>query len=141
MKFSEIRQDQWQDLRPYLDTCILPLTGLKGDEPPWKAADLLGRLGELLDLLETPFTGRIVTYPAVHYYTPQGGYAEAVNQICRSLKLAGFKYIILVSADPAVAVMQFADADLFITDDHRDAGRYNIHHLIRGLWQGQLERM
>ena len=51
----------------YLDTCLLPVTGLTGKESPVEAGDRLEQLRDLLDLLEIPYHGRTVTYPAWHY--------------------------------------------------------------------------
>ena len=67
MKFSDIEEQNWEQLAPYLDTCLLPLTGLDGTEKPWQATNALEKLRDFLDLIEIPFRGRIVTYPAAHY--------------------------------------------------------------------------
>ncbi|MGO4375464.1 DUF2487 family protein, partial [Paenibacillus sp. MCAF20] len=67
MKFSEIEKEQWEELRPYLDTCLLPVTGMDGSEQPYEATEWLERLRDIMDLIEIPFKGRVVTYPACHY--------------------------------------------------------------------------
>lgn len=64
MKFSDIEEQTWDELRPYLDTAVLPVTGLNGGETPWEATRELEYLRDALDLIEIPFKGRIVTYPA-----------------------------------------------------------------------------
>ncbi|WP_040951170.1 DUF2487 family protein [Gorillibacterium massiliense] len=135
MKFSDIRKGQWRDLQPYLDTCLLPLTGLTGEESPWEAADALERLGDLMAELEEPYKGRLVTYPALHYFTPPGGFADSVNQVCRQLKEGGFRYVVLVTADAAISCMTFSDADLLITNDIATDGESKINHLLSGIWQ------
>ncbi|AEI41367.1 DUF2487 family protein [Paenibacillus mucilaginosus] len=106
MKFSEINEGQWEELRPYLDTCLLPVTGLSGAESPWKAARELEHLRDALDLLEIPFKGRTVTYPALHF-TPAGD-TETIRslllQVCSGLRSEGFRYVVLVTAQPEEAI-------------------------------------
>ncbi|WJH37540.1 YpiF family protein [Paenibacillus sp. CC-CFT747] len=72
VKFSEIREEQWKDLQPYLDTCLLPITGLTGTESPWMTTEALEMLRDIMDLVENPYKGRLVTYPALHYFSPPG---------------------------------------------------------------------
>lgn len=97
MKFSEIPETQWEELRPYLDTCLLPVTGLRGTEAPWQAASELERLRDALDLLEIPFKGRTVTYPAIHF-VPPGSAETFLGETCIRLKEAGFRYVLIVTA-------------------------------------------
>jgi 23S rRNA (pseudouridine1915-N3)-methyltransferase len=130
MKFSEIRKDQWADLSPFLDTCLLPLTGLTGEEPPWQAAETLGKLQDVMDMLEIPYKGRIVTYPALHYFSPPGHYTDYVNHICRKLKEGGFARVFLATADSGIAILPFEDADLLVTDEMRD----ELPAKVRGVW-------
>ncbi|WP_426453600.1 DUF2487 family protein [Paenibacillus sp. S-38] len=102
MKFSEINEGQWEELRPYLDTCLLPVTGLTGAESPWQAARELEHLRDALDLLEIPFKGRTVTYPALHF-TPAGDTVtlrSLLQQVCTGLRSEGFRYVVLVTAQP-----------------------------------------
>ncbi|MGG2200489.1 MULTISPECIES: DUF2487 family protein [Paenibacillus] len=101
MKFSEIESGNWSELQPYLDTCVLPVTGLDGSESPWEAAAALEDLRDVLDLIEIPFKGRIVTYPAMHYIGTGQAAASArklIEDVCARLKDAGFRYVVLVSA-------------------------------------------
>ncbi|MEK8127377.1 DUF2487 family protein [Paenibacillus filicis] len=120
MKFSEIEKADWLGLQPYLDTALLPVTGLDGAESPVEAAEALENLRDLLDLIEIPFKGRTVTYPAMHY--AGGGQAAAafrtlLADACARLKLAGFRYVVLVSAAPREAVElggSQTEADLII---------------------------
>lgn len=97
MKFSEIQETQWEELRPYLDTCLLPVTGLRGTEAPWQAASELERLRDALDLLEIPFKGRTVTYPAIHFVPSSPG-ETFLGETCARLKEAGFRYVVIVTA-------------------------------------------
>jgi 23S rRNA (pseudouridine1915-N3)-methyltransferase len=94
MKFSDIEQSQWPALQPYLDTCLLPVTGLNGSEEPWQATYALEQLRDLLDLVEIPFKGRIVTYPALHYIHGQTDVGH-LSDLCSSFKKTGFAYVIL----------------------------------------------
>jgi 23S rRNA (pseudouridine1915-N3)-methyltransferase len=97
MKFSEIAADRWPELRAYLDTCLLPVTGLKGDEPPWIATEALELLRDWLDPLEGPFRGRTVTYPAAHYLGEGDETSRRAEELCRSLKSGGFRFVVVVA--------------------------------------------
>lgn len=98
MKFSDIREEDWLSLQPYLDTCLLPVTGLTGTEPPWQATRQLERLRDLLDLVEGPYRGRVVTYPALQY-VPATDLAQEIDRLCRNLKQAGFRYCLAALPD------------------------------------------
>ncbi|MCZ8520515.1 MULTISPECIES: DUF2487 family protein [Paenibacillus] len=117
MKFSEISEEQWEELRPYLDTCLLPLTGLTGNESPWMTAKLLEQLRDALDLVEIPFRGRTVTYPAQHFTAGKSAAAEGelLRQICRGVRSEGFRYVVLVTAQEeerlSSALLEAAEAD------------------------------
>ncbi|PWW05530.1 uncharacterized protein DUF2487 [Paenibacillus cellulosilyticus] len=96
MKFSEIESAKWEELQPYLDTCLLPVTGMTGLESPAEATRALEDLRDIMDGIEIPFKGRVVTYPACHYTGEEEGHS-IVEQLCASLKRTGFRYIIVVS--------------------------------------------
>lgn len=140
MKFSEIDQSSWEGLRPYLDTCLLPVTGLTGTEQPWEATQELEYLRDVLDCAETPFKGRIVTYPAFHF-DGQGGGAESVNTVCRKLKEAGFRFVIVMTGHPAVAEIAYSNADLVLCPEmpnemvmSGDEFRERVYRDIQALW-------
>lgn len=113
MKFSEITSDQWDELRPYLDTCLLPITGLDGTEAPHETTARLEELRDWMDEIENPFRGRIVTYPALHYPTEEA--IQGVDGICRNLRDVGFKYIILVSSRLSNVQAVIKEADLILS--------------------------
>jgi 23S rRNA (pseudouridine1915-N3)-methyltransferase len=115
MKFNDIEKDNWDGLKPYLDTCLLPLTGLTGSETPWQVTEALEMLRDLMDLVEIPYKGRIVTYPSFQYLVEEGTIIAEVNALCRKLKSSQFKYVILISADMKIAEINFEDCDLMIT--------------------------
>jgi len=121
MKFSDIKKDSWEELKPYLDTCLLPLTGLTGVEEPWDVTIQLEKLRDLMDLVEIPFKGRVVTYPAVQYIISDDSFPEEINTLCERLKNNHFKHIILITANPSIAKWEFAQCDLFITPDLSDS--------------------
>ncbi|MBP1994750.1 DUF2487 family protein [Paenibacillus eucommiae] len=96
MKFSDINETEWTDLQPYLDTCLLPVTGLTGMEQPWQATEALEQLRDALELIEIPYKGRVVTYPALHYLEGVD-MAEQVNKLSSRLKSAGFTYVVVLT--------------------------------------------
>ncbi|RJG24510.1 DUF2487 family protein [Paenibacillus thiaminolyticus] len=100
MKFSELTAEQWKEWGPYLDTCILPVTGLSGLESPVEAVERLEQLRDWLDGVEIPFHGRTVTYPAYHFTggsEPEPADIELLDKVCGRLKEQGFAYIVIVS--------------------------------------------
>jgi 23S rRNA (pseudouridine1915-N3)-methyltransferase len=115
MKFSEIQQIDWEELKPYLDTCLLPLTGISGEEPPWKVTESLEKLRDLMDFIEIPYKGRVVTYPALQYKLDEDQMIAAVDTLCHKLKAAQFKYVIIITADDSIAKLEFQANDLLIS--------------------------
>lgn len=139
MKFSELTPDQWAELAPYLDTAVLPVTGLSGSELPFEATDALERLRDVLDRIEQPFKGRIVTYP-VCQYVDKDAPAEAVEHICANLRSVGFKYVIVAAAFDTEAWMgKLAGADLMIGTDAQGNPPQSeeVSAAVRKLWLGR----
>ncbi|WP_159883043.1 DUF2487 family protein [Paenibacillus puerhi] len=120
MKFSEIESSAWPGLKPYLDTALLPVTGLDGSENPVEAAEALEDLRDVLDLIEIPFKGRTVTYPAMHYIGDGDAGAASrlvIEHACERMKRAGFRYVILVTAAKREIMElgpEFPGADLIV---------------------------
>lgn len=144
MKFSEIQENGWDELRPYLDTCLLPVTGLSGAELPWEATRELERLRDALDLLEIPFKGRVVTYPAMHFTgTSCGGQSGLLDDVCLKLRTeAGFRHVVVVtartepelplSASNADLILRFGTAEL---TDSPDGSKRRAAAEMASLWQ------
>src|SRR5690348_10219692 len=84
LKFSEMTQDSWAELQLYLDTCLIPYTALSGEQSPVEVTEALERLRDFLDLVEIPFKGRIMTYPAFHYANPE--LSMTLNSLSAQLK-------------------------------------------------------
>ncbi|WP_164848732.1 DUF2487 family protein [Paenibacillus sp. DCT19] len=112
MKFSEMTQDSWAELQLYLDTCLIPYTALTGNQSPVEATEALERLRDFLDLVEIPFKGRIMTYPAYHFEIPE--MSMALNTVCKQLKASGFKYVVIMSSDGLLEKEHMPDADLIL---------------------------
>lgn len=136
MKFNEIDPDKWQELQPYLDTCLLPVTGLEGVESPEETTKALEELRDVMDLLEIPFKGRIVTYPALHYITSReiGGIRTIVDRI----RAGGFRYVIVASARLNERELSIAGADLNVSmiDLHaaNEAPGTDVSQKVQALW-------
>jgi 23S rRNA (pseudouridine1915-N3)-methyltransferase len=132
VKFKDIDPGQWEELKPYLDTCLLPLTGLTGNESPGRATDELVLLQKWMDVVEVPFTGRMVTYPALHY-TPASDASKFVNELCSSLREEGFRYIVLITASGRFKEESF-EADLLLSQAVMNAAE--AVRLVQELWHG-----
>ncbi|GAA3405122.1 DUF2487 family protein [Paenibacillus hodogayensis] len=146
MKFSDIERADWEGLKPYLDTCLLPVTGLTGFEQPWEATQELEYLRDIMDCIEGPYKGRIVTYPAFHYVEGPGA-AFMVNSVCQKLKGAGFRYVILITGQPAVEGAPYPDADLMLCPEaadgevmQADAFRTKAAEEIGAMWRKGAEK-
>jgi len=144
MKFSDIQAKDWEQWKPYLDTCLMPLTGLAGDEQPWEATEKLEALRDVLDCLEKPFHGRVVTYPALHY-VPEANGAEALGDLCKRLKAGGFTNVVLVATKPEYGTWNIEEADLTVAIDpaelreNLESIRQQIHQSVQALWQKTAE--
>jgi hypothetical protein len=139
MKFSEIQQNDWEELKPYLDTCLLPLTGLSGEESPWKVTENLEKLRDLMDYVEIPYKGRVVTYPALQYKIEEDHMVAIVDALCHKLKAGYFKYVIIITADDTIAKLEFQANDLLISPfmlmQDVNATRAKIDFGIQRLWR------
>lgn len=137
MKFSDIEKEQWDELSPYLDTCLLPVTGMTGTEPPFEATQRLEELRDMLDLVENPFKGRVVTYPACHYVTDGNGSGQGVSAIVERLKESGFAYVILATAS-GVLTLDDCGADLVLKPDESGLRPEpsKVASLVKELWSG-----
>ncbi|MGG0172948.1 DUF2487 family protein [Paenibacillus dokdonensis] len=113
MKFSEVDEASWQELQPYFDTCLIPYTGLTGKENPMQATTALERLRDFMDLVEIPYKGRIITYPAFQYGLQQE--MSLLNEICRNVKSTGFKHVIVISSDNVLQSEDVTEADLILS--------------------------
>lgn len=144
MKFGEIMQNEWKELMPYLDTCVLPVTGLSGLEQPWEAGDRLEALRDALDLIEIPFRGRIVTMPAVQY-VPGQAYASLLEHVCANLRASGFRYVVAITAAAEASGMLPEEADLQLYVDPASlAAAYvevkaAVTSQIHGMWSAKNE--
>ncbi|OUM96766.1 MAG: hypothetical protein A9Z00_04085 [Thermobacillus sp. ZCTH02-B1] len=135
MKFSDFSSERWAEMQLYFDTAILPVTGLKGTETPDEATAALERLRDLLELVETPFRGRTVTYPALHYLTDG---AEAIGRIASGLKAAGFRRVIVVALDRSLAADGGA-IDLWIVPEP-DGGTpdaRSVSEAVQAMWRNR----
>jgi len=135
VKFSEIEAEQWEELKPYVDTCLLPITGLDGSESPADATNCLEHLRDIMDLIEIPFRGRIVTYPAYHYFDGKEESQQAIESCCSKLRMQGYKHIILITVKRSIK-FQTNEADLWITptEDGKLPSDVEINRIIRELW-------
>ncbi|WP_079910667.1 DUF2487 family protein [Paenibacillus sp. 32352] len=139
MKFSDVESASWEELRPYVDTCLLPVTGLTGSEQPWEATQALEKLRDALDCFEIPYKGRVLTYPAFHYIEGEEGKQLLIN-VCERLKQS-FPYLILVSASNEIQLPESGEAfDLafILTPDQLGESsaevKQNIASQLQSLW-------
>lgn len=135
MKFSDINREEWLALQPYLDTCLLPLTQLGGGESPAEMTEALEKLRDVMTLVERPFNGRVLTYPALHYVQDEQHEAQVVNALCRKIKQAGFRYVIIASVETC---QRFEEADLQI-DERYVADQERLTNLVERMWRGDTE--
>jgi hypothetical protein len=140
MKFSNFTAESWEDNSKYYDTCLLPFTGLQGGESPHEAAAALERLRDLLELVEQPFQGRMVIYPAVQYATEHS--IADLNGVCRKVKSNQFQYVIVVTAATELSQEDVFESDLVLSLSEFDpSNKALVKSLISGkilaMWQSK----
>lgn len=141
MKFSEIEQERWAELRPYLDTALLPLSGLTGKEAPYEATAALERLRDALDPLENAYRGRVVTYPALHYAANDEALAALADELCVRLKESGFRYCVVVTGDARLFELRVPNASAVLgprpetNDAPSELYRSRAKRTIEELWR------
>lgn len=139
MKFNDIAAQEWTELKPYLDTCLLPVTGLTGCEDPMQVTSALEQLRDVMEVIEIPYKGRVVTYPALHYIASSGT-SEQLNEIAHQLKKSGFRYIIVLSIHSEAIAWKSAETDLLIVVDKEqwaqqsEAIKSGISKQVQQLW-------
>ncbi|QTH44882.1 DUF2487 family protein [Cohnella sp. LGH] len=137
MKFSEIDPQSWPELQPYLDTCLLPLSGLTGQESPSEATEKVARTGEWLSPLEEAFRGRTVTMPAYHYGAGGPEHIGKINELIASWRNDGFRYVVLVCGQPID--LSEADADAYIcpSAEQEEPDDRTIAQSVADLWRSR----
>ncbi|MBU5672795.1 DUF2487 family protein [Paenibacillus brevis] len=140
MKFSEFEAKTWDEMKEFFDTCLLPVTGLTGSEAPHEAAERLELLRDVMDWIESPFQGRVVTYPAIQY----GGaeVADQINKIIQGVRQAGFTYVIVASTLEELNKELLPEVNLIVTPQRyaESAGQHQsqnpaVKEQILSLWQ------
>lgn len=139
MKFNEIASQEWTELKPYLDTCLLPVTGLTGEEDPMQVTLALEQLRDVMEVIEIPYKGRVVTYPALHYIAGSEA-REQLEGIALRLKQSGFRYIIVLTLLGEALAWESESTDLLIVVDKEqwahqtDAIKSGISKEVQQLW-------
>lgn len=138
MKFSDFESDHWIENQKFYDTCLIPFTGLSGLESPPETVQALERLRDFMEWVETPFKGRIVTYPAIQYATED--YKGMINEICRKVKSFNFQHVVVISADIALQADEIYESDLVLSlsmfpSSQEVENRSVIAMKIQEMWQ------
>jgi hypothetical protein len=139
MKFSEFKEEEWADLSPYLDTCLLPVTGLTGAETPPEAADKAAEAGRWLQPLEIAFRGRTVTLPAYHYADASDEEERALlARYCERIKRSGFRYLIVATGDAGWTAQAIPSADLIAgpAEAGEEPDAEALKRSVAALWKG-----
>jgi 23S rRNA (pseudouridine1915-N3)-methyltransferase len=139
MKFNDIEQETWSDLKPFLDTCLLPVTGLTGTEEPWEVTQALEHLRDVMDWIEAPFKGRVVTYPAFHFNLEPSIMETEINKLCEQIKSTAFQYVIVITADGRLVNLALSSADLFLCKPVEEGQLKNqsqdVSSLVQAMWK------
>ncbi|MNH33526.1 hypothetical protein D3C79_940490 [compost metagenome] len=111
---------------------------MHGGESPSEAAALLEQLRDLLELVEQPFQGRIVIYPAVQYAAQQS--IATLNEICRNVKSNHFQYVIVATIAAEVSHRDIYESDLVLSlsgfdPSQRGLVKSDISDKIQDMWQ------
>lgn len=138
MKFSEIDDQSWAELQPYLDTCLLPVSGLTGTEAPWEAKEKIMRTGDWLSVLERSFHGRTVTLPAYHYNQAAPDAADRLNDMCERFKSSGYKYVVVVCGQAGGVSERVTAANMIVQPDveHDEPDEGKLRAAVSAMWRG-----
>lgn len=137
MKFSDFDHKTWEADGQFYDTCVIPYTGLQGTETPPETIAALERQRDFLELVEKPFQGRVVTYPAVQYAGAES--IALLNALCQKVKSIGFQYVIVSSANEVLLTEEVYESDLLLCQPEmkRDSDTPVSSHIrdeIQRLW-------
>lgn len=137
MKFSELDAESWPALAPYLDTCLLPVTGLTGAEQPDGMTELVAAAGDWLSPLEREFKGRTVTLPAYHYFDGSEQAHRELSRLCEAFRQSGFRHVVLVTGVPAL-LPDIVEADLILQPKHagEQPETQALRQAIAEMWRG-----
>ncbi|AHV98065.1 DUF2487 family protein [Paenibacillus sabinae] len=138
MKFSDFDRSSWEENGKYYDTCLIPYTGLTGKESPPQTADRLGQLRDAIYLVERPFKGRIVVYPAVQYNENEK--FGIINEICHNIKSNNFRYVVVLDGVGNLLQETIFESDLIIAvkdffGDNKDKAIALSIQKIQQMWQ------
>lgn len=114
---------------------MLPITGLTGGEPPYEATHALEQLRDLMDLIEIPFKGRVVTYPACHYVDAGGG-TDMLDKLCTAIRTIGFRHIIVVTVSSELSPHSGADLWISPGEDGLLPEAGSVSNAVQALWNG-----
>lgn len=140
MKFSELGEEQWAELQPYLDTCLLPVTGLTGREEPPEATEKVAAAGDWLYPLESSFRGRTVTLPAYHYVDAAREEEIArLERYCADLKRTGYRFVIVVTGERTIAVAELPSADVIVgpSAENSNPETERIRRTVTEMWRSK----
>ncbi|MBO9596252.1 MAG: DUF2487 family protein [Cohnella sp.] len=142
MKFNEISEESWAELQPFLDTCLLPVSGLTGSEAPWEATERMLRTGDWLSPLEKAFHGRTVTMPAYHYDRAGGSGSEGLNELVSRLKRSGFRYVVVVSGQAGGLPDSVTEASLTVqpTEDAEEPDSDALRQAVMAMWRASADK-
>ncbi|WP_027084933.1 DUF2487 family protein [Cohnella panacarvi] len=137
MKFNEISEESWAELQPFLDTCLLPVSGLTGAESPWEATERILKTGDWLSPLEKAFHGRTVTMPAYHYDRAGGDGSEGAKELVARLKKSGFRYVVVVSGQAGGVPESVTEASLVVqpADDAEQPDPDALRQAVMAMWR------
>ncbi|BCG59901.1 DUF2487 family protein [Paenibacillus sp. URB8-2] len=141
MKFSDFDSGSWAVNGEFYDTCLIPFTGLTGKESPPQTVERLERLRDSIDLVERPFKGRIVVYPAVQYDVV--GKTDIINEICHNIKSNNFRYAIVLDAIGLLTADSIIESDLIVAvndffGDNSGKGIAFALQKIREMWHKEM---
>ena len=134
-EFSEITPDKWDELKPFLDTALLPVTGLDGSESPatllrnnWNVCVICLTCSSVLSAVEPSHIRRFILF-----MTSKRRVLE-LAQVAGNLKQAGFRHVVIVTlveelADDLTSMGE--SIDLVITPNESE----QVQERIASMWQ------
>ncbi|WP_175482462.1 DUF2487 family protein [Thermoflavimicrobium dichotomicum] len=97
MRWTEIKQNEWEQLAPYVDTLCLPIYSFDLTEKKWnrRQAEIIEQIAQRF---EKRLMGRVLLLPAISYMGKDAEiFSSYLNEVIQELAGFSFHYLVMVA--------------------------------------------